>query len=124
MDRAIEQQLRDEIERKDAAYADLRERYRALRIRLEEFAAGAPAEATSDTETQPPEADAPRRAQLVDNLPKGVRRRGSGFQIYWRDVQGRQAQEGGFRTVEQAVAAREAHLAAVAAEKTGAVAGV
>ncbi len=131
VDRAIEQTLRDEIERKDAAYADLRGRYKALRTRLEEFTAGAPAtpleaatSATSATEQHPAEADAPRRAQLVDNLPKGVRRRGSGYQIYWRDAQGRQAQEGGFRTVEHAVAAREAHLDAVAAEKTGAVTGV
>lgn len=54
----------------------------------------------------PPERD--------DRLPTGIRQRGAGFQAFWRDRDGRQQQRGGFATVEEAVAHREAALSETA----------
>jgi len=58
-------------------------------------------------------AQEPKRQQL----PSGVRQRGSTFQAFWRGASGRQEQQGGFATAEEAKAHRTAEMERVAKER-------
>jgi hypothetical protein len=57
--------------------------------------------------------DEPERQRL----PAGVRQRGSTFQAFWRGASGRQEQQGGFATAEEAKAHRTAEMERVAKER-------